>query len=279
MPGTVLPQKRVLGEASSARGNLPAPPSSTKKRRLEPPPPSSPAVAFKSSQNEAKNRLGSSQPKSTFEQDFLEKLSHDISERKQNNSEKDQAWSRPPIPADFDPKTTNLTFQSIEAEEGMLYGGQTTVRLFGVTENGNSVMLHVKDFKHYLYLPAPVSFTPQDCGPFQQYLETRIAEHKPVIESVQFTMRESIYGFQNNIKNPYLKITLTDPRLMYTVRTLIEENNANWKGMWRTGDGTIMTYDNIQYVLRFMVDCGVGVPNFQLGLLPLTEIDLRHVLG
>lgn len=257
MPGTVLPQKRVLGEASSARRNIPATPASTKKRRLETPQ-SSPAVGFSSPLNGSKNRLGATQPKSAFEQDFLEKLSQDISERKLNNSEKDQAWSRPPVPKDFDPDTTNLAFQSIDAEEGMLHGGQSTIKLFGITQDGNSVLLHVKDFKHYLYVPAPVSFTPQDCGPFKQYLETRVAQTAPAIDSVQFTMRESIYGFHGNIQSPYLKITVTDPKLIYNVRTLIEEGDANWKGMWQTEDGTLMTYDNIQYVLRFMVDCNVG---------------------
>ncbi|KAK1770288.1 putative dna polymerase [Phialemonium atrogriseum] len=252
MPGTILPQKRVLGEASSARRNIPAAPSSAKKRRLEPP--SSPAIGLNSSQN----RLASSQPKSAFESDFLEKLSQEISDRKQNNSEKDQAWARPPIAADFSPKTTSLRFQSIEAEEGTLHGGQTTIKLFGVNEDGNSVMLHVKDFKHYLYLPAPVSFTPQDCTAFKQYLETRVAQHQPVIDSVQFIMRESIYGFQNNTQNPFLKITVADPKFINRVRSTIEDNNANWKGMWRSEDGKLMTYDNLQYVLRFMVDCGIG---------------------
>jgi NAD(P)-dependent dehydrogenase (short-subunit alcohol dehydrogenase family) len=37
----------------------------------------------------------------------------------------------------------------------------------------------------------------------------------------------------------------------------IEGGNANWKGLWKGVDGGIRTYDNIQYVLRFMVDCKV----------------------
>ncbi|KAL1870801.1 hypothetical protein VTK73DRAFT_2430 [Phialemonium thermophilum] len=255
MPATILPQKRVLGEASSARRNIPASPSSAKKRRLEPA--SSPAPRLAGTKKDpAKGRLDSSQPKTSFESD-LEKLSQDISDGKQHNTERDQTWSRPPVPPDFDPRTTNLCFQSIEAEEGTLHGGRTTVKLFGVTENGNSVMLHVKDFKHYLYVPAPVSFTPQDCNPFKQFLETRVAQHQPVIDSVQFTMREDIYGFQGNIQSPYLKITVTDPKHINKVRSTIEDNNANWKSMWRTVNGKLTTYDNIQYVLRFMIDCAI----------------------
>lgn len=127
----MLPQKRVFGEASSARRNIPSTPSSGKKRKLEPL--SSPAARFKSSQNGPRGKLGSSQPKSQFESEVLEKLTSDMSGLKKNNSEKDQQWERPSI-GDFNPQTDNLCFQQIEAEEGTLHGGKTTVRLFGVTE-------------------------------------------------------------------------------------------------------------------------------------------------
>lgn len=63
----------------------------------------------------------------------LEKLTQDISGLKQNNSEKDQQWDRPGL-RDFDENRDALVFQQIEAEEGTLHGGRTTIKLFGVTE-------------------------------------------------------------------------------------------------------------------------------------------------
>ncbi|AEO62895.1 caa6cf64-06a3-4efd-8d5c-cadb74274332 [Thermothielavioides terrestris] len=257
MPTATLPQKRVFGEASSARRNIVATPVSSKKRRLDEPP-SSPSVRFAGSQAGGRGKLASSQQKSTFESEVLERMSQDISGLKETNAEKDQVWDRPPVPRDFEPDKDALCFQAIEAEEGTLAGGQATVKLFGVTENGNSVLLHVKDFKHYLYVAAPVSFTPEDCPKFRAYLETQLAMHQPVIHSVVLTMRENIYGFQGNIQNPYLKITVNDPKFINRVRTTIERGDANWKGMWKSADGTIMTYDNIQYLLRFMVDCSIA---------------------
>jgi DNA polymerase delta subunit 1 len=132
MATVALPQKRVFGEASSARRNIPSSPASGKKRKLEAL--SSPAASrFKSSQNGPKGKLGSSQPKSQFETEVLEKLNSDISGLKNNNSEKDQQWERPSI-AGFNPQSDNLCFQQIEAEEGTLNGGKATVKLFGVTE-------------------------------------------------------------------------------------------------------------------------------------------------
>lgn len=249
----MAPKKRILGETSSTRQNIPATPSASKKLKTEHIS-SSPARRFAGSQVA---KVASSQPKSTFESEVLEKLSQDISELKASNTEKDQSWERPPVPEGFNPRSSSLCFQQIDAEEGTLHGGNTTVKLFGVTADGNSVMLHVKDFKHYLYVAAPSGFSPQDCASFKAYLETRVAQHQPVIESVEMTMRENIYGFQNNTRNPYLKITVTDPKLINRVRTTIQHNNANWKGLWKSPDDQILTFDNIQYLLRFMVDCKI----------------------
>lgn len=84
---------------------------------------------------------------------------------------------------------------------------------------------------------------------------------------VQMVMRENLYGFQGNQQNPYLKITVTDPKFISKVRSTIENGHANWKGMWKSSDGGILTFDSIQYVLRFMIDCKVEFENPQLGAL------------
>lgn len=271
---TMVPKKRVLAETS--RQSVPATPASSKKRKTGIF--SSPAP-FRSSQH---TKLGSSQPKSAFEADLevLDKLGQGMTDLKHSNSEKDQTWGRPPVSKDFDHTKDSLCFQQIEAEEGTLHGGSPTVKLFGVTADGNSVMLHVKDFKHYLYVAAPAGFSPQDVGPFRAYLESQIAQHQPVIHSVQMMMRENIYGFQNNTQNPYLKITVTDPKFINKVRSNIQSCNANWKGLWKS-DGQILTFDNIQYVLRFMVDCQVSKHERPTLVRKVTNrlLDLWNVLG
>lgn len=77
--------------------------------------------------------MGSSQPKSHFETEVLEKMTQDISDLKRSNTERDQQWDRPSLD-DFDEKRDSLCFQQIEIEEGTLHGGQVTLRLFGVSE-------------------------------------------------------------------------------------------------------------------------------------------------
>lgn len=131
MASATLPQKRPLHEASETRRNTPLSPLAMKKRKLEQVQ-SSPAARFKSSQN-ARSKLGSSQPKSHFEEEVLEKMTQDMAGLKKKNLEKDQQWDRPGL-GNFSPERDNVCFQQIEIEEGVLHGGKTTIKLFGVTE-------------------------------------------------------------------------------------------------------------------------------------------------
>ena len=99
----------------------------------------------------------------------------------------------------------------------------------------------------------------RDCEGFKLYLDNQLAQHQPAIHSVQMVMRENLFGFQGNQKSPYLKITVTDPRYINKLRTTIESGVANYKGLWKgAGDAGILTFDNIQYILRFMIDTGVS---------------------
>lgn len=132
MPAIVArpPAKRVLMETTNTRSNVMPSPQSAKKRKLD----SSPVKSLKyKPKGPNSSNPGSSQPKSHFEEEVLEKLTQDINGLRKNNSEKDQQWARPPL-GDFDERTHELCFQQIEAEEGTLHGGRTTVKLFGVTE-------------------------------------------------------------------------------------------------------------------------------------------------
>ena len=127
-------QKRVLTESTKAvhNGVIKSPPMA-KKRKFNG---NVPRGGFHSSQsdpNGIRSKLGSSQPKSQFETEVLEKMTQDISELKHSNSEKDQQWERPRL-NDFDETKDKLCFQQIEVTEGTLHGGKNALKLFGVTE-------------------------------------------------------------------------------------------------------------------------------------------------
>ena len=118
-----------------------------------------------------------------------------------------------------------------------------------------------------------------DIDGFKAYLETQMAQHQPVIHSVQMLMRENLYGFQGNQKSPYLKITVTDPKYINRLRTTIEGGSMNYEQMWNGVDGGILTFDSIQYVLRFMIDTGVSLPESRILLNSQYTTGYGNVLG
>lgn len=135
MPAAVAtPRRDVLADTTNTRRNIVAPLNSGKKRRHD----GSPVQTLKAPARRVNGAgPGSSQPKSQFEEEVLEKLTQNIGGLKQKNAEKDQQWARPDLD-DFDERSQSLCFQQIEAEEGTLHGGKTTVKLFGCTEVASS---------------------------------------------------------------------------------------------------------------------------------------------
>ena len=133
MPGTVAktPAKRALAEASSTRTNVLASPRSAKKLKMDT------GYANGRSRPPVKTVNGSfnsSQVAPSQFEETLEKMTQDMETLKGQNTEKDQQWRRPALPDGYSDMTEKLVFQQIEAEEGVLNGGRTTVKLFGVTE-------------------------------------------------------------------------------------------------------------------------------------------------
>jgi len=59
----------------------------------------------------------------------------------------------------FDPDKKPLIFMQIDADYSLMNEDIPVVRLFGVTEGGNSVMLLVYNFEPYFYVPLPNNIT------------------------------------------------------------------------------------------------------------------------
>lgn len=158
---------------------------------------------------------------------------------------------------------------SVPPPSGFCISSKVLRHFWVFNQKGHSVLLHVTDFMHYLYVAAPVSFTQNDCAGFKMFLESQLGQYQPVIHSVQMVMRENLFGFQGNKKSPFLKITVTDPRSINKVRTAVKDGSANYKGLWKVSGDEILTFDNIQYLLRFMIDTGVRNVSIPIFVYPL----------
>lgn len=216
---------------------------------------------------------------SMFEQDLemMEQLENEFSQESYSQEFVDEKldtsdkWSRPPLPP-INSQTDSIEFQQIYMDNyigspypgmpGSTLGPVPIIRMCGVTMQGNSVMAHVHGFAPYFFIPAPQNFKKEHCQEFKQALNQAVLKDmrsnkedvKEAILAVEATQKESIYGFHENRKLMFLKITVALQRLIAPSKRLLEQ------GFLCPGYSVqgYQTYEsNIDFEIRFMVDSDV----------------------
>ncbi|GAA5899920.1 hypothetical protein JCM6882_007002 [Rhodosporidiobolus microsporus] len=161
-------------------------------------------------------------------------------------------WPRPAAPK-LNPARDNLVFQQIDIEEHSAPGAGPTIRAFGVTQAGHSVLLHVKGFLPYFWVAAPRGFTNADCVPLLEHLNTSYFNGFRPVKSVSIANKRSLWGYKGDAVSPFIKITVVDTKNYPKVRNAFERGEVTFKDFF---DGSsLMTFEsNIAYTLRFMID-------------------------
>lgn len=178
----------------------------------------------------------------------------------------DPSWKRSPIPDTFNPATEPLILQHVEIDyvHGDVVPGMPgsatkpvpIIRMFGVTEQGNSVLLCVHGFTPYLYVKAPPGFTESDCQEFRLQLNEHMKRqvrgnlvhaNKDYVLDVKIEKKQSLMGFHTNTED-FLRISTSLPKQVPVARGILESGI-----MW---SNTVMrTYESdILFVMRFMID-------------------------
>lgn len=172
------------------------------------------------------------------------------------------------------------------------------IRLFGITEEGHSVLVNVYGYLSYMYIAVPPHPPEVDdfnlCNALKTSLNKKLRDrnfnsHEAVdnyVLSVEIVQKASVRGFHNNELYPFFKITLALPKHVPGARDILENDGVQLPGI---GMKTFLTYEsNIAFVLRFMIDKGiVGVGWIELKantyILPKTpssscqiEVDVCH---
>ncbi|ODQ54350.1 hypothetical protein SAICODRAFT_208664 [Saitoella complicata NRRL Y-17804] len=210
--------------------------------------------------------------KTSFEDD-LEKLTQEIRSHEGESMETDQKWARPVL-AKINPNTDSIVFQQIDIDESTDSRGPT-LRLFGVTEAGNSILCHVTNFMPYIYVPAPPGFQTHMLPAFKEALDSHLAQSSAIVHAVQIAMKTNLYGYAGGSKNPFLKIILKDPKYLPKVRGVFEREGINFNDMF---PGPTTTFDNIANELRFMIDTklvGMNWVELPAGKYSLTSEDKK----
>lgn len=207
---------------------------------------------------------------SSFEQE-LSKM-EDAKAMTKGGSGEHQLWERPDLPSSFNPSIEDITFQQLDAEEAV-YNNASAIRLFGVTEEGHTVFCYVTGFLHYFYVPLPKGFNNSDLPAFTKYMK----ETYEGLDHVEIAFKESIWGYSGNTKLPFLKIVLANAKNAGKIRSAFERGEVYFQNLFPI-EG-VMTFDNIQYLLRVMIDCKItGMSWITLPLGKYTTVDpLRRI--
>lgn len=180
-------------------------------------------------------------------------------------------WRRPPAPL-LDPSSDTLVFQQIDLDyylgetvvgmPGQSQGKVPIIRMFGVTDNGNSVCCHVHGFAPYFYVPAPNGFTSAHLVEFKKELNSAVLKDmrsnkdniSVTVLAVDITRKESMYGYHGKRIIDFLRITMAMPRLIAPAKRLLEQGFK----FAHFPTSNYQSYEaNIDFEIRFMVDSDV----------------------
>eukprot|EP00039_Didymoeca_costata_P030835 m.31646 g.31646 ORF g.31646 m.31646 type:complete len:1080 (+) comp8334_c0_seq1:529-3768(+) len=206
---------------------------------------------------------------SSFARD-LEDMAEDIAKFEAKDFR--ATWKRK-TPPPLDPKTSPLIFQQMELDNYLSHeilpgmpGCQQppvpVVMMYGVTSEGYSVMCHVHGFAPYFYCPAPTGFEESMCDSVRRELDKLVMadlfstqkDIKIAVLAIDLCMKESIYKFHGNKKLPFLRITVSQHKLIGKAKRALE-NGVNIPGL---GACSMESYEtNVEHNLRFMVDLDV----------------------
>lgn len=127
------------------------------------------------------------------------------------------------------------------------------LRLYGITQEGQSVCCHIHGFLPYFYVKCPTDFCETALESFRCALSDA---SKACVAHVQLVHRRSIYGYQKDA-TPFVRVYMYNPQGVPKARDACESGAV---GMLRNGSGEyttgrLPTYEsNFDFVLRFLVD-------------------------
>ncbi|ORY22054.1 DNA polymerase delta catalytic subunit [Rhizoclosmatium globosum] len=139
------------------------------------------------------------------------------------------------------------------------------VRMYGITEEGFSVLAHVHGFLPYFYVPAPNGFKEEHVQSFMTTLDAAIRRDSKrqeqagrAVIDVRIVLKQSIFGYQGPDKTVFLQIFFHYAGQVAVARRLLEMGSVQFPGF---GSITFPTFESsVGFPLRFMIDNNIQIP-------------------
>ncbi|PXF41806.1 DNA polymerase delta catalytic subunit [Gracilariopsis chorda] len=166
---------------------------------------------------------------------------------------------RPPLP-NLNHQADPLVIMQVDVSDDHATerNGSAILRLFGVTEQGNSVLLRGHRFYHCLYVPV---LPGDDASTLNEGLNVALSKkhdgmnHKIVVHVRVVTKRNIMYFVPGDSEMQFFRITILNPRYMKETASLLQSGGLRVE----TPDGMkplpeIVTFEStLDYALRFMI--------------------------
>ncbi|KAI9461498.1 DNA polymerase family B-domain-containing protein [Boletus coccyginus] len=197
---------------------------------------------------------GSQKTQNSSFADVLERLSQNVSDGPSSEGGAG-SWSRPKVKP-INEKTDSIIFQQVDIENATDPNtGHTMLRMFGVTEAGNSVLANVTQFMPYFYVPVPRGFDNADLDAFMDALNNS-TEGNHVLD-IEIVKKRTLWGYLGDDWLPFMKLTIQEPKLVPKVRGVFERGEITFRDFFPLGQPYPTFESNIPYILRFMIDTKV----------------------
>jgi DNA polymerase delta subunit 1 len=135
--------------------------------------------------------------------------------------------------------------------------GTPLLRMFGITNDENSVCVLVEDFYPYFYVRMPPNFPPKLLDEFGEFINIRLKNNiqggmEKFLKKVEIVQKTSIFHYSEGIEK-YIKITVYAPKFVSGLRDDFEKG-INFHGY----EFERMTYESkVNFPLRYMIDRGI----------------------
>ena len=139
------------------------------------------------------------------------------------------------------------------------------VRLYGVTAEGFSVLVHCYNYEPYLWIEAPPNWLPVHSQAFMRELNNQLSNQtrlQDTVVRVEVHQRRSLMHFKGVQLVPHLKIVVQLPQHIPKLRSLLSDRGVSCPGAW-DGIRAFPTFEsNVIFPLRFLVDNNIGGSNW-----------------
>lgn len=164
-------------------------------------------------------------------------------------------WKRPELPSEYLNTSNPIALQNLEIDH-YVKNSLPIIRIYGVSQLGFSVCIHVHEFKPYLFVDCPQhlnisQFQASIERLLQNSFESKYHHLTQFCLSVTKVEKKALYYYNFEQTQPMLKIVLALPEFVPRIRNILSKGFSYNMG----AKHEFLTFEsNLPFELRYMVD-------------------------